>query len=428
MLAVGLLFAAALPVQIFAVPGFEITPALLLAPVALLLFDRKDKVHWAVVGFMAACGVLALFGMVGSEGRFRNIIGAASFTSGAPYILLGMLLAKRRFAVGEMWKIVAPIGVAMTVIFVIDIYLNGGSLLKISPYETVAYTSEETTYIDSFFPFYGKYAVITLATIAMVVGCLTLASALSIRGKWLRLATVLLSTGLIFITFSLWTRQVMLGIVIFYAILLCLAFRQKETWISLFFFLVLLGPWAYSLAYNSSEGKGGAATSEITPQVFGNYKFNRAVDNIKKGDLDDLSTGRMAIYRDAGERLDARISAFGCGFCNLKDVLSFKFSSLHNVLLTAVFKGGIFYAILYCGGAFLSLILLWFSKKSFGRDVSVATLLSIGAQSMVNDVLFFQVIPALMFALTGHSLANYLVRRSKAVKHGGAGVGNPTPL
>jgi len=406
-LAISLLVIAAVPVQIFAVPGFEITPALVLAPLGLLLFKLDDKLSLAVVLFMGFCGVLALIGMTGHEGIFRNLLGAASFSSGAPYFFVGMLLAHRLFTLERLCQLLIPSTILMTCVFLADIYIGNGDLLKVSSYKSISYVSNKSSFIDSFFPFYGKYAVITLATIAMLVGCLSLAATQAFKKKIVSIAILLCSTTLIFIAFSLWTRQVMLGIVVFYIVLIVLAFNKRETWISIVFFLALLVPWASGIINESIASDDG-----VNATSFGKYKYFRALGNIQSGNLDDLSTGRMAIYREAIDKIDPKIFVAGCGFCNLKDVMGFQFSSLHNVFMTAVYKGGIFYALIYCGTAFASLILLWFFKRSFARDVIMATIASIALQGAVNDTLYFQVVPAILFAITGFCAVNYCARRS----------------
>lgn len=410
-LAVSLLVIASVPLQIFAVPGFEVTPALVLAPLGLLLFKSDDKLSLSVILFMAFSGVLALIGTTGHDGISRNLLGAASFTSGAPYFLVGMLLANRLFALERLCQLFIPSAILMVCVFLTDIYIFNGDLLKVSSYSSISYVSNESSFIDSFFPFYGKYAVITLATIAMLVGCLSLAATQSFGKKVVSIAVLLCSTTLIFISFSLWTRQVMLGIVIFYIALIALAFNRRETWISIAFFLALLVPWASGMINESrAPGEGVNASS------FGIYKMFRAVGNIQSGNLDDLSTGRMAIYREAIDKINPEIFVAGCGFCNLKDVMGFQFSSLHNVFMTAVYKGGIFYALVYCGTAFVSLILLWFFKKSFARDVVMAAVASIALQGAVNDTLYFQVVPAILFAIAGFCAVNYCVRGSSRLQ------------
>jgi hypothetical protein len=406
-LAISLLIIASVPVQIFAVPGFEVTPALVLAPLGFLLFKSDDRLSLAVVLFMGFCGVLALIGMTGSEGVFRNLLGAASFSSGAPYFFVGMLLSRRQFTLERLCQLLVPSAILMTCVFVADIYVVNGDLLKVSSYSSTSYVSNETSFVDSFFPFYGKYAVITLATIAMLVGCLSLAATQSFGRKIFSIAVLLCSTTLIFISFSLWTRQVMLGIVVFYIALIVLAFNKRETWISIAFFLALLVPWASGMISESRTPSEGVNASS-----FGIYKMFRAFGNIQSGNLDDLSTGRMAIYREALDKIDPEIFVAGCGFCNLKDVMGFQFSSLHNVFMTAVYKGGIFYALIYCGTAFVSLVLLWFSKRSFARDVVMAAVASIALQGAVNDTLYFQVVPAILFAITGFCAVNYYARGS----------------
>lgn len=391
LLAVAMLFMAAVPIRIYAVPGFEITPSLVLAPVAFLLFRPTEKVHYAVVAFMILCAILAMIGEVGIAGRMRNLIGAASYSSGAPYILVGMVFARRTADLGEMWKIIAPVAVAMAIILAIDWFLTGGRLTPSSSYKSVSYTSADSVFVNSFFPFYGKYAVITLATIAMMIGALATASADSFSRKAIGIGVVIASNALIFIAFSMWSRQVMIGTIVFYVFLAALAFRRRETWIAIAVFLVLLAPWAYS---------------QDRPNTMGTYKIARAARNIETGNISDLSTGRVPIYTSTLQKITPRITLIGCGFCDLIDVMKFKFSSLHNVVLTAIFKGGIFYSALYLGAAFCGAMLLWLIKKSFARDVTIAMIFSLGAQSMVNDVLFFQVVPALLFTLTGFLLAS----------------------
>jgi NADH:ubiquinone oxidoreductase subunit K len=405
-LAVSLLVIASVPIQIFAVPGFEVTPALVLAPLGLLLFKSDEKFSLAVVFFMGFCGVLALIGMTGHEGLSRNLLGAASFSSGAPYLFVGMVLAHRFFTLERLCQLFIPSMILMVFVFIADICIGNGDLLKVSSYKSISYVSDESSFIDSFFPFYGKYAVITLATIAMLVGCLSLAAAQAFKKKIISIAVLLCSTTLIFIAFSLWTRQVMLGVVVFYIALMVLAFNKRETWISIAFFLVLLVPWA-SGVINESIASGDV----VNATSFGKYKYFRALGNIQSGNLDDLSTGRMAIYREAIDKIDPEIFVAGCGFCNLKDVMGFQFSSLHNVFITAIYKGGIFYALIYCGAAFVSLILLWFLKRSFARDVVMSTVASIAFQGAVNDTLYFQVVPAILFSITGFCAVNYCVRR-----------------
>lgn len=395
----SLLALAAIPVKIYSVPGFEITPSLVLAPAALLLFNPREKIHYAVLAFMTFCGFLALAGMVGSAGPLRNLIGAASYSSGAPYILAGMTLARRNIALPKMWRIIAPVAIAMTVIFAIDLYRTNGNLFISSAYSSIAYNADETTYIQSFFPFYGKYAVITLATIAMMIGALSVASAPAFRGRMLRLIVLVVSNALVFIAFSLWSRQVMIGAIIFYAVLIALAFRRKETWISVAVFLVLFAPWAYSMRGLSPDH----GASVVSAGAFGNYKMHRSLRDIENGNFGDLSTGRLSIYRNAIGRLTPRIALGGCGFCSLKDVMRFRFSSLHNVILTAIFKGGIVFAILDLGAAFAGLLLLWRLPKSFARDTTLATIASLAFQSMVNDVIYFQIIPSILFTTTGYA-------------------------
>jgi len=409
-LAISLLVIAAVPIKIFAVPGFEVTPALVLAPLGLLLFKSDDKLNLAVVLFMWFCGVLAIIGMTGHEGTFRNLLGAASFSSGAPYVCVGVLLAHRLFTLERLSRLLIPSMLLMVCVFLVDIYIVNGDLLKVSSYSSISYVSNESSFIDSFFPFYGKYAVITLATIAMLIGCLSLAATQSFSRKIVSISVLLCSTALIFIAFSLWARQVMIGVVVFYAVLIVLAFNKRETWMSVAFFLALLAPWASGMISEpTTSGDGVSATS------FGKYKYFRAISNIHNGNLDDLSTGRMAIYREAIDKIDPEIFVAGCGFCDLKDVMGFQFSSLHNVFLTAVYKGGVFYALIYCGAAFASLILLWFFEKCFARDVIIAAVASIALQGAVNDTLYFQVVPAILFAITGFCAANYCARRGSGL-------------
>lgn len=386
-IATALLFLAAIPVIVFSVPGFEVTLSLLLAPAALILFQPTERIHWAVVAVMAFCGALALVGMTGKDGLMRNLLGAASYSSGLPFVLVGMAIAQRSTSITQMWRVVAPVALAMTAIFVIDLVLTGGKLVPSAAFNSTAYQSIDTTYIDSFFPFYGKFAVITLATITMAVGGLAVASAETFR-KELKVTILVASSVLLFIAFSMWSRQVMIGVVVFYVVLSLLSCRKRETWIVLSIFVLLLAIWS------------------ITPQnrKMGNTKFERSVKNIETGNIDALSTGRVPLYRDAISRLSPEILLKGCGFCNLIDVLDFPFSSMHNVVLTAIYKGGALYALIYLGTAFLGIVLLWLEKKSFGRDASIAVLVSIGAQAMVNDVIYFQVLPALLFATTGYLL------------------------
>lgn len=411
-LAVILLLLASFPIQIYAVPGFEITPSLVLAPLVFLLFERGEKAHLAVLLFICLCGLLAVFGIIGTEGKFRNLIGAASFSSGAPYILIGTVLYKSKLRLDQLWNIILPTTLIISIIFMIDFYISSDNVMKVSDYSSTSYNSEQTTFINSFFPFYGKYAVITLTTICMLIGSLTLGATSSFKNKNLRLLVLAFSSILIFISFTMWTRQVMLGIIIFYGFLVTFAYKRKETWIALLFFAMLMAPWLYFFQSQSSSPTPLNSTittphnQVITPELYGGFKLNRAIKNIESGNIDDLSTGRMSIYREAFKKLNARIFFSGCGFCNLKDTLAFQFSSLHNIFLTAIFKGGIFYALFYCGAAFFSLIKLWSFEKTFARDVSLAAVLSIAIQGMVNDTLFFQVIPALLFTLTGYCLSH----------------------
>ena len=396
-----LLLTATFPVQVYAVPGFEVTPSLILAAFALVLFDPRNKLHLAVVGFLGLCGFIALFGMVGSEGRLRNLLGAASYSSGAPYILVGAVFASRAYDLPSMMRITTPAAVTMLAMLLVDVYLTDGNLVQSAAYRSTSYVSAETTFIASVFPFYGKYAVITLATVTMLIGVFSLASVEAYSAKTVKAFVLASSTALIIIAFWMWSRQVMLGVVIFYVVLLLIAFRSRYAWISALLFAVILSALI-------STGKAGVyvpGSNTVSTQAIASSKIARAGENIAKGDFNDLSTGRLGIYQDAVARLTPSILAKGCGFCNLVDVMSFQFSSLHNVPLTAIYKGGFIYASIYIGAAFFGLYGLWRLKRSFGRDVAIAALASLLAQSAVNDVLYFQVIPALLFSVTGYLLS-----------------------
>lgn len=424
LLAVTLLMLAAMPVQIYSVPGFEITPSLVLAAAALLLFDPAERIHYYVLAFLAFCGSLGLFGIYGPEGPIRNITGAASYSSGAPYIMVGMLLAKRDRDLSGLLKVITPAALVMTAIFCVDLTLTRGNLVKSAAYVSASYVSADTTYVDSFFPFYGKYAVITLATITMTVGAISLGSLRAFDLPYAKAIVLLSSNALMFIAFSMWSRQVMLGTMVFYLVLVLLAFRQKATWISLLIFLALFAPLGLAIdqraanepaveqlaesAATNTTTEDSSQTSEgigETATAIANYKLERAARNIRSGNLEDLSTGRLSIYKDALEKISVRIFMGGCGFCNLKSTLGFGFSSLHNVPLNALFKGGLVYAALYVGTAFFGLLGLWSMEKTFARDVAIAVLASLSVQSLVNDVLYFQVVPVLLFSLTGFLLA-----------------------
>jgi hypothetical protein len=431
-LSFALLLLAAIPLQIHAVPGFEITPSLVLAPVSFLLFQRGERMHFFVVLFLLFCMLLALVGVVRTGGGIRNLIGAASYSSGAPYLLVGMVFARRNVSLSAVWLAIAPVGIVMTLVFIIDLYLTNGNLLQSTSYESVAYTATETTIIKSFFPFYGKYGVITLSTITMVVGALLTASAYSFNTAALKVSVLVLSGLLVFLSFSMWSRQVMVGVLVFYMCLIVLAFRSKETWIAVGAFLVLLLPWFFAMQNPSWSGmnipsaqvgnpsslpkmrpdvveQDGARV--VTADAIGRNKIARGLEDIASANFDDLTTGRLALYTAAIGRISKQIILVGCGFCSLTDVMRFPFSSLHNVILTAVFKGGIIYAALYLGAAFCGCVLLFRLEKSFARDVSIAVVWSVAVQSMVNDVLYFQVIPALLFVLAGYVLASGLSRR-----------------
>lgn len=392
-LAFLLLALASIPLKIYAVPGFEITPSLVLAPVALVLFDPRERVDYAVAAFLLFCALLALVGPTGHEGRFRNLLGAASYSSGAPYLLVGLTLGRSRLDLTRLWRALAPAAVVVAGCLAIDLFLTRGNLVQSAAYSSVAYTSNETVFVQSAFPFYGKFAVITLATVIMVLGGLALGSAPSFRNRYLGVLVLLASAALLFMAFSMWSRQVMAGVVIFYLLLALLAYRRRETWVALAVFLALLIPWSYAVQQAPDQIVGA--------EKIGQSKVTRGLEDLRSGDNSDLSTGRLPLYRTAIERISPRVLLGGCGFCDLKDVPRFAYSSLHNVVLTAIFKGGAAYAVIYLGTAFYSLILLWFVEKSFARDVSIAVVASVGAQSMVNDVIYFQVIPALLFALTG---------------------------
>ncbi|WP_146226097.1 hypothetical protein [Phyllobacterium leguminum] len=401
-----ILLLAAFPIQIYAVPGFEITPSLILAAAVFLLSKPSEKAIYVVIGFLAICGLLALLGMVGNDGRIKNLIGAASFSSGFPYLLVGLVFASYSIDIAKLWQPVAVAAVLVTVIFMVDLYLTNGNLILSAAYDSVAYSAPETTFINSVFPFYGKYAVITLATIAMMLAGLSIAAASSFRGNF-KIFVLIVSNLLMFISFTTWTRQVMLGVILFYAILIVMAFRRKETWVSFGVFLILLGPWAYFLQADSRSLLSWEANGHVVgAEGIGTHKFQTSIDYLKDGNFDKLSTGRLPLYRDAFNRITPRILLGGCGFCNIADVLKFPFSSLHNVILTAVFKGGVIYAAIYLCVAFGSLILLWFRKKSFSRDATYAVVASIAVQSLFNDVLYFQVVPALLFTLSGYLIGS----------------------
>lgn len=403
-LAVALLTVSSFPIKIFSVPGFEVTPALVLSPLCLLLFKRSDKVGWAVIAFMGFCGLLALVGDTGGEGRTRNLLGALSFSSGAPYVLVGAVIARSHLGLDRFAKILIPSAALILLILAIDAYRTNWNLVILSSYASESYSSPETSFVDSSFPFYGKFAVITLATISMFVGCVGLASAKAFSNTYQKYSVIIGCTGLIFVSYSLWARQVMIGIILFYIILLIISFKRREAWVSVIAFSLMCLVWTVSVNNNSIHLPGSSA---ISANAFGKYKLNRAIANIKNGDVDDLSTGRMAIYRDAISKIDSEVILKGCGFCNIRGVYGFDFSSLHNVALTALFKGGAFYALIYCGSAFSALILLWFFRRSFARDVLIAAIGSIAAQGLVNDTLFFQVVPALLFAITGYCVIHY---------------------
>ncbi|WP_417583078.1 hypothetical protein [Pelagibacterium sp.] len=392
-LALILIFAAALPVQVFAVPGFEVTPSLILAPVALILFRLKEPIHLAVVAFMAFCLALAMIGPVGGEGRIRNILGSASYSSGAPYIIVGMELARRGYSISKVFFPVLIVSFITVAIFSVDLLITGGNIVDSSNYESIAYQAVETTFVQSIFPFYGKYAVITLSTVVAVIAGFSLATFSPEGRKSTQIFTLVISGALLFFAFSMLSRQVMVGVVVFFGTLLVLSFRRKEAWITLAVFLGLLVPWAAFV--------GGSSGQNVTGEI-GISKIVRGVENAENGNFDDLSTGRLPLYRDAVARLSPSILLGGCGFCNLVDVMDFPFSSLHNVLLTAVYKGGVLYAATYIGAAFLGLILIRSCKASFSRDVLTSVLVSIAVQSLINDVLYFQVVPALMFVLAGY--------------------------
>jgi hypothetical protein len=403
-LATALLMLAAMPVQIYAVPGFEITPSLVLAAAALLLFDPTEKLHYVVVAFLGFCGLLALAGMYGPEGPMRNILGSASYSSGAPYILVGMLFARRDYSLSKMYQVISPVVLAMSLILLIDLYLTNGAIVDNGSYGTTAYAAQETVFVDSFFPFYGTYAVITLATITMLIGAIALGSLDSFASPILKTIVLACSSFLLFVAFTMWTRQVVLGVIVFYLVLIPMTFRRKEVWASAAIFLILFSPLVFFTPSQESEDPTGIAT----------YRIDRAVENIEAGDVNKLSTGRMAIYQDALVRVSPRIILAGCGFCNLKSVMDFDFSSLHNVPMNAIYKGGIIYAVLYVGTAFWGLLVLWSMKNTLARNVTIATLVSLAVQSTVNDVLFFQVVPAIMFSITGYLLA---LNKKEAWRH-----------
>ncbi|UFH48249.1 hypothetical protein [Pseudomonas sp. KNUC1026] len=213
----------------------------------------------------------------------------------------------------------------------------------------------------------------------------------------------------------------MIGVVAFYIVITILSFRNKLSWLSLGVFIVAYLLWSFGSSLGQSPDavnalqKDTAVSNTIGAKEFGDYKLNRAIKNLETGNIDDLSTGRMAIYREAIKKLDWRTAIAGCGFCNLKSVYGFGFSSLHNIFLTAVFKGGLLYAIFYCGGALFSLILLWRQPASFSRSTCTAAVASLALQGMVNDDLFFQVIPVLLFGFTGFLIGVGNIRKSSKI-------------
>ncbi|UFH48248.1 hypothetical protein [Pseudomonas sp. KNUC1026] len=174
--AIAILALASMPIKIYSLPGFEITPGLILSPFVFLLFDWKKSLHRSVVAFIAFCFLLAAFGMSGPDGILRNFLGAASYASAVPYALLGFYISSRIKTISHFWRFVVPISITMLLIFSFDIWRTAGNLMVLSSYSSASYSSAETTFIDSAFPFYGKYAVITLSTVAMALGAFALSA------------------------------------------------------------------------------------------------------------------------------------------------------------------------------------------------------------------------------------------------------------
>jgi hypothetical protein len=205
----------------------------------------------------------------------------------------------------------------------------------------------------------------------------------------------------------------MAGIMIFYVAwaLVGLGWRR---FFAVFAVLVVigLGIVAYAMYVSHDKAPDAAGIDYSTLDII-IYKIAKSVDELRHGQFDDLTTGRVSLWRAGLAQMSPQVFAKGCGFCSLSEAFGFSFSTLHNVPLTGLFKGGILFAVTYIGLALSSLFYLAQAPRSLARDVTLAALVSLSFQSLVNDILFFQIIPQLLFTLAGFLLTRPAERSAR---------------
>lgn len=372
-----------LPFRIISVAGFEVTPSLLIS-FGLIVFisARRELGIVAVITFFIAIGLL--FSIYNSN--VRNAASAFISVHGLLFLFLGFELTRRTTGLVSFAKAICPAFVVLTLLLCIDVLLLGKPLRTSGFYAAVAYSSDEAAFINSIFPFYGKFGVLTFASICVSLLMFSLPALIAVKRKNWRYAGYALALVMVYFCFQMYSRQIYLGLLIFVVSLAFLAPGVKRK--SLLFISVTI-PLVLGILFLDDL------------MLYAPTKIQTTYDALQVLDFNSLTSGRMGIYAMAFSEIRGALPFIGCGFCDINSSYDFGFSSLHNVFLTAIFKGGFPLLLISIAPFAVSFLILRAQPPSLTRAIYQSAMISLLAQSMSWDLLFLQIVGPIIFCFTG---------------------------
>lgn len=373
------------PINIYSISGFEITPSLLLSFLIPLFIRTRQQLNIALVSSSVVIIGLS-FSIV--DNTIKNLLSSMIVSTSLIYLIFGHIVAKNSYKEIIFSYILLPILLFIVIILSIDYFFLGSEIRGSGSYSSTSYSSNQASFIQSFFPFYGKYGVLTFSSICVMILflCLPLINEANKKIKFISIIACSLMAFFIFKTSSI---QVLLGMLIF--IIIFIVFELKVISGILFFFSAIL---TFLVTYYYSQELLSAI--ELLP-----FKLQKFAQNFLFEDLNSATSGRWNIYTYGINNIEAKIVLIGCGFCDLKQNFDFGFSSLHNSILTSIYKGGIPLLILMFTPFFVAITKLVKSKRSTNRSIYLASLTSILTQSLSWDLLFLQTLSPILYAFCG---------------------------
>lgn len=384
-----------LPLYAFAVPGFEVTPSLLLAPFLILFIrTRADMALFVFVLLYLAIGaVFAVF-----TGELRRIAGAYTALSPLLFIFAGKEFARRSQGdLNYFSQLLLPTFIITAALILPEAILKGLSIRQfgaanISHYAIGNYSIGSFSFVSLSAPFYGKFGVLTFASILFAIIALSISAIFAINNRAFKWALVLSWLALVLVLANLSSLQIYMGIAV--AALVYVAFSGG---------LVLN---LFALLFGTILIASAAVFSETTMSILQSKSafLHLHVTYLLNGQFDLLSSGRLTILSEIFSQLDLNHIFFGCGFCDFRQEFSTALSSAHFSFVTSFGKAGLPLMLVQAYFILDALGTLLLMKTSATRNIYIAVIVSVLVQSAVWDLFQLQVLSPIIFGFCGFIL------------------------